>query len=298
MSGLRVSVVIPVKDDALRLRACLEALARQTLPAGAFEVVVADDGSADDPAAAAAGFAFVRFAPPGRPGPSAARNRGLAASRAPALAFTDADCEPRPDWLEAGLRGLEAFPGGGFLAGRVEVVPRDPARLSAPELFDMAHAFDQRLFVERWHFGATANVFVSRAAAEAAGGFDERVAHYGEDVDFGRRLWKAGVPMAYAPAAVVRHPARPGWAGLRARQAKAVRAEYGERPATLRRLALDLWHDGPAPGAILRDLVHPAAPGAAAGLKLAAASAAVRAFRAAARFNLFWEQRRSGGRAP
>ena len=40
-----VSVVIPTYARPERLRNCLAALARQTMPAEAFEVVVVDDGS-------------------------------------------------------------------------------------------------------------------------------------------------------------------------------------------------------------------------------------------------------------
>ncbi len=296
MSGLRVSVVIPVKDDAARLRLCLDALARQTLPAGAFDVVVVDNGSADDPAAVVAAFPFARLEREAEPGASAARNRGVAASRGAVIAFTDADCLPRPEWLEAGLRRMAAFPKGGLLAGRVEVMPAAAKRPAALELFDMAHAFDQRLFVEQWHFGATANVFVSRVAVESAGGFDERIPYYGEDVDFGQRVWSAGWPLAYEPGAVVRHPARRDWAGLNIRLERTIRAAYGGREATFRRLALDLWHDWPPARTIAGSLTHPAAEGALGGLKLAAVTAAVRLIRMRMRIYLFLGQRRGLGR--
>jgi GT2 family glycosyltransferase len=295
VSAPRVSVVIAVKDDAVRLRLCLEALARQTVPRESFEVVVVDNGSADDPAPVAAAFPFVRFLREPRPGVSPARNCGLAQSRGSVLAFTDADCLPHADWLEAGLRRLEEFPRGALVAGRVEVVPFKPGRPEALELFDMAHAFDQRTFVERWHFGATANVFVSRAAVEAVGGFDERIPNYGEDVDFGQRVWKAGWPVAYAPGAVVNHPARRDWASFRGRLARTVRAVYGGHEPTLRRLALDLWHDWPPVSTVVASLVNPPAGGLISGLRLAGVTAGVRLIRARLRLKLFREQRRTAG---
>jgi GT2 family glycosyltransferase len=287
-------VVIPVKDDAARLRLCLEGLARQSLPPEALEAVVVDNGSADDPGAVVAAFPFARFAREGKPGASAARNTGLALARGGIIAFTDADCLPDPGWLRAGLDRLAAYPGGALLAGRIEVVPLRPGRPTALELFDMAHAFDQRLFVARWGFGATANVFVSRPAAEAVGGFDERIPYYGEDVDFCRRVAAAGWPVAYEAGAVVRHPARGDWASLRVRLERTIRAAYAGRDSTLRRLALDLWHDWPPVRAIAGSLVHPEAGGAAGGLKLAAVTAAVKLLRARCRLILFWEQRRKG----
>jgi glycosyltransferase involved in cell wall biosynthesis len=49
--GVRVSVVIPVRDDARHLEVCLRSLARQTVPPD--EVVVVDNGSSDDSVAVA-----------------------------------------------------------------------------------------------------------------------------------------------------------------------------------------------------------------------------------------------------
>src|SRR5205823_3162308 len=73
--------------------------AQQPTPAG--EVVVVDDASTDATAATArdAGARVVRLERAG--GPAAARNAGVAATSAPLLAFTDADCEPAPGWLAA-----------------------------------------------------------------------------------------------------------------------------------------------------------------------------------------------------
>ena len=67
------------------------ALEAQTLPRDAFEVVVVDNASRDATAAVAraAGAVVVHEPHANR---SRARNRGIAAARAPLLAFTDADC--------------------------------------------------------------------------------------------------------------------------------------------------------------------------------------------------------------
>ena len=43
-----ISVVIPTYNRARQLRSCLDALARQSAPADAFEVIIVDDGSTDD----------------------------------------------------------------------------------------------------------------------------------------------------------------------------------------------------------------------------------------------------------
>ena len=98
----RASVIVPVYNGAATLGGCLRALAQQTLPRAWYEVIVVDDGSADESAAIAAreGVCVLRQE---HAGAAAARNRGACAARADILLFTDADCEPQQDWIEAML---------------------------------------------------------------------------------------------------------------------------------------------------------------------------------------------------
>src|ERR1041385_9155423 len=108
-----VSVVIPVLGDAERLALCLDALDRQTLPANRFEVIVVDNASDRDEAIAAVVAEHAprfRLLHEPRPGSYAARNRAIADARGTIIAFTDADCIPRPDWLERGIAALHAAP--------------------------------------------------------------------------------------------------------------------------------------------------------------------------------------------
>ncbi|MCD4527492.1 glycosyltransferase family 2 protein [Nocardioides sp. cx-173] len=96
MSTPTVSVVIPVRDDAEALRACLRLLAVQTTPP--LEVVVVDNGSSDESAAVArAGGARV-VAEPAVGIPSAAAT-GYDAARGEVIARCDADSRPGPEWV-------------------------------------------------------------------------------------------------------------------------------------------------------------------------------------------------------
>jgi cellulose synthase/poly-beta-1,6-N-acetylglucosamine synthase-like glycosyltransferase len=92
-----VSVVIPVRDDAAHLRACLRAFARQTVAPD--EVVVVDNASSDDSAdvARAAGARVVHEPVVGIPAAAAA---GYDAARSEVIARLDADCVPPDDWIE------------------------------------------------------------------------------------------------------------------------------------------------------------------------------------------------------
>jgi glycosyltransferase involved in cell wall biosynthesis len=92
----RVSVVIPVRDDAPALATCLALLARQTHPP--HEIIVVDNASADDTAAVAeaAGARVVREPQVGIP---AAAARGYDAAGGELIARCDADTRPPRGWV-------------------------------------------------------------------------------------------------------------------------------------------------------------------------------------------------------
>jgi len=217
----RVAVVIPVFDDAVRLRRCAEAVLDAASEVdGEVEVVVADNGSRDDPAAHLAGLPRVRLVREAAPGSYAARNRGVMETRAPLLAFTDADCVPRRAWLRAGLDALEGPPRADLVVGEIELFDdsADAGRGGDPVVrtYESVTAFRQRDYAERLRFGPTANLFVRRAAFDAAGGFDASL-RSGGDKDFGQRATAAGYRLAFAPEALVGHPFRARRADLEAK---------------------------------------------------------------------------------
>lgn len=208
MSAPAVSVVVAARDAAPTLPATLRALAAQDL-GETYEVLVVDNASRDE-TAAVAGSAGVRvLRNPRDLGVAASRNRGAAAAAAPLLAFTDADCEPVPGWLAAGLAALR---GGADLAQGAVAPP--PGVSVGP--------WDRTLRVQ----GAgglfeTASLFVTRAAFERAGGFPEArpagpgpwpragEAPFGEDARFGRRVRTLGGRVVFVPDALVHHAVFP-----------------------------------------------------------------------------------------
>lgn len=94
---IRLSVVIPVLDDAVHLEECLRSLARQTL--APFEVVVVDNGSTDESVAVATRHGARVVHEPLRGIPSAAA-RGYDAATGDVIVRCDADTRAPVDWLE------------------------------------------------------------------------------------------------------------------------------------------------------------------------------------------------------
>jgi GT2 family glycosyltransferase len=200
-----VSVVVPVRNGARTLPACLDALGRQEPIADVtVEVIVVDNGSTDASREIARKHpAVTRVVTEPRTGSYAARNAGLAVAAGDLIAFTDADCIPAPDWLRRGIdevcRGLD------LVAGHVS--PRVREEPSLWERFDAGHHVDQRKYVEILGFGATANLFVRRHVLDGVGMFDAAMAS-GGDLELCRRAVAAGFELAYAPYAVVTHGTR------------------------------------------------------------------------------------------
>src|ERR1700687_1956433 len=104
----RVSVVIPTYNRAGLLPAAVASLLAQTM--SDLEVIVVDDGSTDDTAAAVQPFltdSRVRYVTQTNQGRSAARNHGAQLAQADLLGFLDSDDVQLPGALEAHLCVLE-----------------------------------------------------------------------------------------------------------------------------------------------------------------------------------------------
>ena len=99
------SIVIPAKNEAEDIGACLESLCAQSTPRDVFEIIVVDNGSDDDTANIAKKFAdIVRVYPHIRVG--AVRNRGVDLASGEVVVFLDADCQVDAGWLQRGLEML------------------------------------------------------------------------------------------------------------------------------------------------------------------------------------------------
>ncbi|MGI8433892.1 MAG: glycosyltransferase family 2 protein [Nocardioidaceae bacterium] len=111
---ISVSVVIPVKDDAVALERCLELLAQQSVTP--LEIVVVDNGSTDTSAAVANRYG-ARVVTEPSPGIPAAAATGYDAARGDVIARCDADSVMAEDWVERIARCMTINPGVDALTG-------------------------------------------------------------------------------------------------------------------------------------------------------------------------------------
>ena len=230
-----VSVIVPVFDDAAALAMLLRALARQDYAAERFECVIVDNGS-PEPLRVQQALPFaVRVVREPSPGSYAARNRGISQARGSILAFTDADCVPRSDWLSSAVANLQQARGPAVVAGQITVTRHGARADSAWQWHSAINDLNQRRFVNEYHFAATANLIANRIVFDQVGVFDATL-FSGGDWEWGRRAWSAGVAILFAEDVVVEHPARANWESLVAK----ARRVTGGHFAILRRRARPL----------------------------------------------------------
>jgi len=202
-----VSVIVPFFGDASAAAEAVAALHMIRLRDG-DELLIADNTGAGVLAAQHP----EGFATQAKRQPYSARNEAAARAQGEWLLFTDADCRPQPDLLDA---YFDPPPGDvvGALAGEI-VAAHEGGTLA------QRYAADRRLLSGALFFahpykpmGVTANLLVRRAAFEAVGGFVEGI-RSGGDADLCWRLQDAGWTIELRPRALVAHEHRATVRGL------------------------------------------------------------------------------------
>ena len=203
----RASVVVPSRGGAGRLPILLRALERQTHPD--WEVIVVVDGDIDGSAAVLDAFSYLPLRVivfPENRGRVTALNAGFEAAAGDILIRADDDFEPSPGHVAAHVHAHEGQPVG--VVGLPRNVAPDSAYLRAygAEADRRFREYAASLpAAERWRLWG-GNVSVTRETYDRLGGYDTSYRGYGwEDVDFGYRLHRLGLPVVLVPDAEVTH---------------------------------------------------------------------------------------------
>jgi glycosyltransferase involved in cell wall biosynthesis len=201
----RISVIVPVHNASAWLGDCLDALLGQDISPDDFEVIAVDNLSSDDSMAVARRRKGVRLLSEKRPGAYLARNQGIRAVSGELVAFIDADCVPRPDWLRLLQSTMAEAPDTVVVVGRN--LPSGPTlAIRLLGLYD--HAKQEYVFSSAdpsLYYGQSGCMLVRLDAFEELGHFDRRPR--GADVIFVQRvLQRYGTKaVRYQPSAVVDH---------------------------------------------------------------------------------------------
>ncbi len=200
------SVIVPAYQARDVLLRCLTALQQQTIDPSRYEIIVVDDGSTDDTARLAEKaikIPHARIVRATHGGPAHARNLGARAAQGEILLFTDADCEPAPDWLERLAAALApAEISGAKGAYRTRQIGLT-ARFVQQEYQDK---YDRLLKQPQIDFIDTYSAAYRRAIFLEYGGFDVSFPTASvEDQEFSFRLAEQGQRLIFVPDAVVYH---------------------------------------------------------------------------------------------
>ena len=208
--GLLSSVVIPTHNRRDLLARLLESLEKQTLAPELFEVHIVHNYTPDGTEEMArewcarqrfrASYSRKNFA-----GPTRSRDYGARASTGRFVAFIDDDCVASPGWLEAGIAGFGPDAGGAPAApGAIGLVQGR----TLPAIGETQRFLVRTIRIEQASiFFETCNIFYSRRAFEALGGFSEDFLDQfsGEDTDLGWKFVANGYRTVFAPEALVHH---------------------------------------------------------------------------------------------
>jgi glycosyltransferase involved in cell wall biosynthesis len=203
-----LSVLVPTFQRCSSVRRLLQAIARQTLSASAFEVVVSVDGSTDGTDEMLHVFQAdyrLRWCAGPHRGRAAACNEAIRLAEGALVVLLDDDMEPEPGLLAAHLCEHPAA-SRRCVMGAVPIAerPTDPphVRYAARKfnehlerLAEPAHRFVLRDFY-------SGNTSVARDELLAVGLYDEEFQSYGnEDLELAHRLVRNGVRLGFSPQA-------------------------------------------------------------------------------------------------
>lgn len=198
---IKISVVIPVRNEEASIGILLESLLTQTLMPN--EIVITDGGSTDATAQIISGYGE-RGAPihlireratlPGR-------GRNLAAAQAANewIAFIDAGIQPECTWLELLAKGAQSSSKVDVVYGSYEPVAdtlfkRCAVMAYVPPPVEIEGKLVRSRFV--------ASVLMKRSVWQAVGGFPEDL-RSGEDILFMNKIEQANLRITNAPDALV-----------------------------------------------------------------------------------------------
>jgi cellulose synthase/poly-beta-1,6-N-acetylglucosamine synthase-like glycosyltransferase len=196
------SIIIPTFNGSSRIGNCLDSLVKQTVGRN-IEILVVDDGSTDNTANVIRGHSSVRLIVQANAGPASARNRGALEAQGEILLFTDDDCVPMPDWLEAmlspftdpevvGAKGVYRTHQRSLVARFVQIEYEDKYRLMAGQ-----RTID---FVDTYSAAFRRDRFLEMTGYDTS--FPVACA---EDIELSYRMSARGWKMKFAPGAIVYH---------------------------------------------------------------------------------------------
>jgi succinoglycan biosynthesis protein ExoA len=200
----RISVIVPARNEAKTIEACIRSILAQEAP-GELEVIVADGRSTDDTARIARSAGATVVDNPAGITP-AGLNAALNAAQGEVIVRFDGHSEMPSGYIAASVRALEEEPGAVGVGGWWDIRGRTPwgraaaAALASPlgvgnaRLRRPPRPGEGRVDVDGFAYGCWPSKVL-----RAHGGWDERLIR-NQDFELSHRMRKAGGRIVFDPA--------------------------------------------------------------------------------------------------
>jgi GT2 family glycosyltransferase len=197
-----ISIVIPTFNGASRIGNCLDALLSQ-LPGRDAEILVVNDGSTDTTEDVVKRYPAVRLISQENAGPAAARNRGALEARGELILFTDDDCVPAPDWLDAMLAPFndpEVVGAKGIYRTHQKSLAARFVQIEYEDRYRMMAGLPSIDFIDTYSAAFRRDRFLQMHGYDTS--FPVACA---EDIELSYRMSAQGWKMKFVPSAIVTH---------------------------------------------------------------------------------------------
>ena len=204
MTIKKISVIVPVINEEKKIGQCLGAIFSQTLEP--FEVIVVDGHSKDDTVKCANKFP-VKILYEDHHTRAGACQVGIDNANGDLIAFTDADCIPRENWLEKLVEELkENIVGvGGGIVNTGNGLWEISINLAMDSFLGSANSVQGRLFKNKRYVNSISgcNCIYRKIDLFKVGGFTVSLTT-AEDTDVNNKLLAIG-KLIYTPDAIILH---------------------------------------------------------------------------------------------
>ncbi len=216
---MKVSVIIPIYNGDRDIPDLIQCLEAQTYPRKSVEYLLIDNNSSDrtfqflQQATVNTNIEIIPLTEAKIQSSYAARNLGIRQAKGDILAFTDADCRPKPDWL---MELIQPFnqPEIGLVAGEIigltgtTILEKYAERVGVlATKFSLDHPFCP--------YGQTANLAIRKEAFTKVGLFRPHLTTGGDADMCWRILRETDWQIEFAPKAIVCHRHRDNLADFR-----------------------------------------------------------------------------------
>lgn len=182
-TGIRVSIIIPTKNEELRIHSCLQALANQKTNY-TFEIIIVDTNSTDNTVKIAKQFTKHIIHEP-TPGRNIARRTGSEAAKGSIICFTEADCIVPQNWIQTIVETFQQQPDAVGVVGRYMFIHSSSFNEILRSIFMPLADYYFRLMHGHFAFRAS-NCAITKKALTAIGGVSLKAREY-DDVELSMR---------------------------------------------------------------------------------------------------------------